>query len=466
MALSWWLRNEVPEAFALDDSKRVVAFCGAGGKSSAMAKLASVLRHGERKVILSTTTHVYSNHLGVSIPNVIRETFDKDIEFKMNAIGIYDRISPEGKLKNAHISEIMACINMPNALWLVEADGARHAYVKAPLAHEPQWPPNVDLAVGCFSAQILGQSFEDACHPSWDYGGIHRPEVFSKLTGINANQIIDEISLKALICHEAGMFRGLPKGCPRVVIATQVKKVHLPVLKRLGDCLDVPLVLIPYGLPTPEPVKLKPQPNKLIAAVMAGGKSQRMGKGDNKLFMKLSSGKTVLEASLSTPLELKAKGLLDEVILISGHDEAFQTALRLGISYLDNPKADLGISEGLKQIARYGKDPSLEAVFICMGDQPLVSEALMNTLANALFEQSEAVAAIPTWGGQRLSPVLIRTSFLENFETLSGDSGAKALLKQARCVLCPWDVPEVFKDIDTIEDFQWLEDWLRRAEGV
>lgn len=466
MALTWWLNNQIPEVLTLGASESVIAFCGAGGKSSAIARLAAQLRKGQRKVILSTTTHVYANHLGSDIPNVIRETFDHYLDFKTHSIGLYSEISPVGKLSCSQLSEKMACINNLSPLWLIEADGARHGHVKAPLAHEPCWPSAVDLAVGCFSAQILGCRFEEASVKPLTFGGVHRPEQFAAITEICEGQTIDEMVISKLIGHEAGMFRGLKADCRRVVLATQVKAEQLPALKRLSECIAHPLVLVPFGQPVPEPVALRPYPYKLAAAVMAGGKSQRMGSGSNKLFMKLSGGASLLEVTLMTPLKLKAAGFLEEVVLVSGHQEAYLTALNQGISFIDNPSADKGLSEGLKRLARYGRDPSLEAVFICMGDQPLVDDSLFKDLARALLDKPKAQAAIPTFEGIRMSPVLVRRSFLEQFEALSGDKGAKALLETAQCVLCPQEKPEVFRDVDTIEDFHWLEAWMRRAEGV
>lgn len=466
MGISWWENSQIPDVFRLDQGCRVVGFCGAGGKTSSIELLAAQIKNQGRTAILSTTTNVYSQNTSIYIPNVIRETFFEEIEKIKFTIRFYDEINALGKLKQTHLSEYVECIKNHNSYWLVEVDGARHGWLKAPLDGEPCWPSKIDLAVGCFSANVLGSHFFRESNNDKGYGGIHRPERFSELTGISEGDPIDIEKLAQLINHPLGMFRGLAATCQRVVLATEVRKEQVWLLKALSERINCHLILRAHGSAGANPVQIKPYPLNLVAAILAGGKGSRMETGENKLFLPLTSEKNLLEASLELPLMLKEEGTIKDLVIISGHEEAFQTALKWQTSFVENKMAHLGLSQGLKRLGRYGGDPSIDAVFIWMGDQPLVSRALIKTLIEALMANETVVAAIPTYKGIRMSPVLIRRSFLSMFEALEGDVGAKGILAGAECINCPWEEEADFKDADTLEDLEWIKTWMRRAEGV
>lgn len=463
MQLSWWNNDKIPEEFNLDQN-RVIAFCGAGGKTSSIHLLEEQLAKQGKNVYLSTTTKIYTQNNFQRTPNVVRETFLGNALISEYNVGLYSKIDPEGKLTATHLSEMMESINNQN-LWLVEADGAKHAWLKAPAAHEPVWPKRVDLAVGCFSAHILGrglQSVED----HGGYGGVHRQEVMMALTGLSVSQEIDIQAVAKLVNHKSGMFQGLNEEIPRVLLVTQVKREHLEQLTQLSSLVSMPVLLRAAGTVHPRAIQIKPYPKVILGAVLAGGMSRRMACDENKLFIKVDGNRTLLEQTLQHMLTLKETEVLKDVLIVSPYEEALAVAVKHQLSFIENTQAFQGMSSGLKWIAKYADNPQMDGVLIYMGDQPLVNEKLIKHLIQTFVENPEADAIIPTYEGVRLNPVLVNRRFLKHFEDLHGDEGAKKRLTQARCVLCPWYDPDVFRDIDTKEDLEWLKTKLGRAEGV
>ena len=92
-------------------------------------------------------------------------------------------------------------------------------------------------------------------------------------------------------------------------------------------------------------------------------------------------------------------------------------------------------------------------------DQPQLSAALVRAL---IEEHSRSLAAIvsPQVDGQRSNPVLFDRQTFADFESLSGDKGGRALFSRYRVSWVPWLDTSLALDVDTIEDYQRLLNYV------
>ena len=189
----------------------VVAFVGAGGKTSALFHLARELAGEGKRVLVTTTTHLAD-------PRVEPGGFEGKLVFspEMEAPcpgeagplsvpvpGITVLASREadapGKVKGIHPSWVTALLPGWDQI-LVEADGSRRLPVKAPGPGEPVIPPGTDLVVGIVGLDCLGRPMDGRT--------VHRPELFSRVTGCSPGAPIEWAHLVALVRHPEGLFKG------------------------------------------------------------------------------------------------------------------------------------------------------------------------------------------------------------------------------------------------------------------
>ena len=91
-------------------------------------------------------------------------------------------------------------------------------------------------------------------------------------------------------------------------------------------------------------------------------------------------------------------------------------------------------------------------VFVLLGDMPRVPHAVLARLAEAV--RAGAPAAAPVFEGQRGHPALLGQELLPQLPALSGDVGARAILKDLGDRLVLVDAPDdgVLFDVDERSD--------------
>ena len=160
----------------------IVAFAGAGGKSTAIRSLAAELSADGLKVIVAPTTKmglmetdsigplVVSND-GAGLLDGARKALDSSGTV---VLGGY-RISKE-RIGGVPPESFEAFATLADVV-LVEADGARHRSIKGTAAHEPLLPEATTLVVAVGGIDALGKPVGEE--------HVHRPEVFAEITGVS-----------------------------------------------------------------------------------------------------------------------------------------------------------------------------------------------------------------------------------------------------------------------------------------
>lgn len=199
------------------ENKSFISLVGAGGKSTCFSLLAQELIKQNKKIILTTTTHMFSDQLTpFSNEGILIESSDdshmeiivKDIFSKDNKVAIL--------IKNRIIEEKKEKVSGPNSYFLekwwsegivdyviVEADGAKGRSLKAPAEYEPVVPATTTDLIGFIGIDVLGLPLNEE--------NVFRSNIFSRLTGLAIGSKIDFEAINFLVNHSEGLFKNAPK---------------------------------------------------------------------------------------------------------------------------------------------------------------------------------------------------------------------------------------------------------------
>ncbi|MBI5923593.1 MAG: molybdenum cofactor cytidylyltransferase [Betaproteobacteria bacterium] len=185
--------------------------------------------------------------------------------------------------------------------------------------------------------------------------------------------------------------------------------------------------------------------------VLAAGEGLRMGVTKQLLPFR---GTTILECVVNSALASS----LQQVIVVLGHqaEEIAPTLKNRNLSLVVNPGYRLGQSTSLKAGLRT-LAADAEAVLFLLGDQPLVTPAIINLILGA-YRDSGSPIVMPVFAGRRGNPVLFSKETFSRMESLSDDCGARSLFGEyaARLLTVSVADPAIHFDIDTQEDYQRL----------
>ena len=189
------------------------------------------------------------------------------------------------------------------------------------------------------------------------------------------------------------------------------------------------------------------------ALVLAAGPSSRLGRPKQLLPW---GGPTLLEKVVGQTVAWPVDSVW--VVLGSGYEEILEAVDFGDAGVIENPEWEEGMASSLRVgLDAASRDPSTEAAFIVMGDQPGIDPAVVKALLDRR-RSSDAPAIVPKYRYVRGHPVLVARSLWARLMSLEGDQGGRNLL-QAH----PEWVEEVFfeqlapRDIDTGDDVTDLQ---------
>jgi molybdenum cofactor cytidylyltransferase len=159
----------------------------------------------------------------------------------------------------------------------------------------------------------------------------------------------------------------------------------------------------------------------VAAILLAAGESRRWG-SDNKLLARID-GKPMVRRTAEAIL----KSAVRPVLVVTGHEAAdIEAALAdLPLSFRHAPDFAEGMSASLK--AGVDAVPAdCAGALICLGDMPFVRSDTLDRLAGA---PAGPTAVFPTYRGERGNPVLLARSLFVEIMLLTGDQGARTILK-------------------------------------
>lgn len=216
-----WGRNMLNKALKINENNEVVSLVGAGGKTSFMYALARELSSLQRKVIITTTTHL-KKPIGKNCELMILENCPERAAHKINqkfnisnvALWAHKEL-PQGKISGILPENLEIIANKGIADYiLVEADGSKGLPIKAPAPHEPVIPKKTTMLVGVIGIDALGRTIDNET--------VHRPEILSSIAQRPLGEVIDEKVIQNLINSHDGLFKGSTDRMKKVVVINKV----------------------------------------------------------------------------------------------------------------------------------------------------------------------------------------------------------------------------------------------------
>jgi len=205
-----------------------VAFVGAGGKTSAVRRLADELYAQRQRVLVLSTTKIEAQRgpidtrLCPTLPlareaAAMRCTGDRPLLLATEKLPTRLRgVPPEWVASLAECADVV----------LVQADGAGRRPFKAPAAHEPVIPPTATIVVVVAGLDAIGRPIDES--------HVHRPERVAALAGVEiGTPLTVELAARVLL-HPQGGFRAAPPSARRAIL---LNKADGPAALAVADSL-------------------------------------------------------------------------------------------------------------------------------------------------------------------------------------------------------------------------------------
>ncbi len=243
------------------------------------------------------------------------------------------------------------------------------------------------------------------------------------------------------------LFAGLPVGPDEIM--------RMGVGGLLKDTAARPLPRT-KAVAAPQPEAKRPT---VAALVLAAGKSTRMAPY-NKLLVAGRDGKPMVARVIDNILSSRAR----PVFVVTGHrGEDIRAALAgRPVTFIDAPDFAAGLSASLKSgIAALPE--SVRGALVCLGDMPLVTGRMLDQIIDAWDPDEGRAIAVPVHQGRAGNPILWGRAFFAEILGLSGDAGARALLKRHEEQVAEVEIASdaVLRDFDTVESLATLPERLR-----
>lgn len=425
--------------------REMVSLIGAGGKTSAMFRLAHELSAMGKKVLATTTTAIYYPE---------KEQYDKILISEKETIDLFnDRsngsitvlgksLSTEGKLKgvNPEFLDIVFNEGLFDYI-LVEADGAKEKSIKAPSEHEPVIPSCTTKVLGFIGMDSIGKK---VCQES-----VHRPELFCRILGCCQGDIIDTDMISKLIIHEEGLFKAAPVLAERYLILNKTEEESDKIA-----AYDIVQILMSKGykaagiiISSMKDLWFRNGVKNISGIILAAGLSKRMGV--DKLLLPIG-GVPLIERVIAAAFKSK----LGEIIIVCSSDKVASIGRKYRAKIVNNIAPILGQSYSVR-LGVENSRKSADGFMFLVGDQPLITESIINVLIES-FIPSSCNAVVPLYNGTRGNPVIFASSLRAKLMELSGDMGGRILLEELgdSIITVNFEDEKPGFDIDTREEYE------------
>lgn len=173
------------------------------------------------------------------------------------------------------------------------------------------------------------------------------------------------------------------------------------------------------------------------------------------------------QSSITLILHQVLRSDLSRVIVVLGYQarkikkEIFKASPSSKIKIVVNPEFKKGLSTSIAGALSH-VEPKTSGIMFLMGDQPLLTTAVINKLLK-IFRTTSAPVVVPLYGQRPGNPVIFRTSLIPELKNLHGDTGGRELIRKYWSEVQTVSIrpQRVGWDMDTWEDYQKIKDFVR-----
>lgn len=193
----------------------------------------------------------------------------------------------------------------------------------------------------------------------------------------------------------------------------------------------------------------KAHTNNTGVIILAAGESSRLGSPKQLLVY---SGATLLQHTIDVA---QSSDAVSVIVVLGANADLITGELKPARA---NIVVNAAWKEGMASTIRYGLqtlvklNPQAEAVILMVADQPFVTAALLNTLMEVNRNEQRSIVA-GEYGDTFGTPVLFTKRFFPELLKLTGDVGAKSLVKKYMNDAAFVPFPKGDIDIDTMGDY-------------
>lgn len=199
----------------------IVAFVGAGGKTTAMFCLAAEIVIAGGRVVTTTTTRIALEQTRYAPIHVRSVTaLQRAIARSAHVLLTGPVDSLEGKALGVAPGSLCN-LRLPITNLLIEADGSRRLPFKAPADHEPVIPGCTTLVVPVVGIDAIGKPLSKR----W----VHRPEFVAR---IHPGRTVTPEMVAAVLIHRLGGCKNVPAGARVVPLINKIETEESCALAR------------------------------------------------------------------------------------------------------------------------------------------------------------------------------------------------------------------------------------------
>jgi molybdenum cofactor cytidylyltransferase len=427
------------------NSSPCIAFVGAGGKTTAMFQLARQL---PSPVIVTATSHLGVWQEKLADQHIVAETSAPLEQLGQDLKGV---ILVTSEVNGGRLRPI----NDPLANWLkqfcdyhsipllMEADGSREKPLKAWAEHEPPIPAFVEIVLQVVGLTGLGKPLSNE--------NVHRPELFSKLSGLSLGGPITPEALVRVLTHKEGGLKNVPVQAWRAVLLNQA---DTPELQSAGRGLAQSLIPVYHSviISSLKQEKIFAVHEPVAGIVLAAGGSTRFGQPKQLLDWK---GQPFVRVIAKTALEA---GLSPVIVVTGANAQQVEASVKdLNVTIVRNETWESGqgssIGTGIRSLA--SASPAVGAAIFLLTDQPQVTTSILRALVEKHAAGLYPIVA-PMVTDRRANPVLFDRVTFSDLAELEGDVGGRGIFHKHRVEYLPWHDDRLLLDVDTPEMYQRL----------
>jgi molybdenum cofactor cytidylyltransferase len=444
-----------------------IAFVGAGGKTTALFRLAREIlaasdkNEGKQSVFVTTTTHLgawqaaYADRI-IKI-GTLSEITGLEKRFPQGVVLFSGKESNNrlDGLTHRQLNRLHELARKNDIPLLIEADGSHLHPLKAPAQHEPDIPGFVDCVI-----VVAGlQGIEKPLTSAW----VHRPEKFAGLSGLNiGDKVTADAVVKVLLHHEGGL-KDVPVNARKIALLNQADTpAHQSQAKRIAEKLipSYEACIVSALSPGTEgdtlPDKRIGPPTEIYAVIepiggiiLAAGGSRRFGQPKQLLDW---NGQPIIRVVATTALRA---GLSPVIVVVGAAAQEVAVGVNdLPLRIVINQEWETGLSSSIKAGVNALPMEIGGAVFL-QADQPHIPHSLIRSLIEAHQNYLCPIVA-PLIDGERGTPVLFDRFTLAEFYSLQGEMGGKELFSRFPVQMISWHDKNLLMDIDTPRDYKNL----------